>query len=359
MNAHRPDIDGLRGIACLFVLVAHSLSNHFYPEGAWLLAGTGGIGVILFFVLSASLLTVRLSEDGLAPKSLVAYAVARFVRILPMFWIAVVVYFAFGEIDILTVNLLWTALTFQTWHWHLWTIPIELQFYLLLPVILIASAAVTRKSPYLSIAILLISAVALDLYWQANGDLSRNTLARYLPSFAGGVVVALALLHLPRPSIRISTAIGGVGFFGVVALTILMKSGLLTEPRQSLFRVHNLYGMLWSLATYSVFVSGTVWSRWLSWAPLAAFGKTIYSTYLFHYLLVILIARQPEWWRVPACILTSIAVGWAVHHFVERRMGKLRAPITRVLTRSSSAQFKSHLLRDGGVYTSPTSDRAT
>lgn len=342
MAPKRPDIDGLRGIACLIVLVAHSLSNHYYPEGAWLFTGTGGIGVLLFFVLSAALLTVRLVEDGFARDSLVAYSVARFVRIMPMFWIAVLVYFLLGEIDIDTPSSLWTALTFQTWHWHLWTVPIELQFYVLLPLILAVAVRGARKNPGATFAVVLCSASALDVYWQVYGSPAESTLVRYVPTFLGGLSVGLALLYAPRPTTKSATMIGAIGFCGVIALTVLMKSGALVDPTNSLARIHNLYGLLWSLTTYAVFIGGSAWSRWLSWKPLSNFGKTIYSTYLFHYLFVILLARRPEWWAIPACIGASIASGWAGYAFGEQNIAKLRGPLTRTLTRWRSP-FSSRL----------------
>ena len=47
---HRPELDGLRGVAILIVLAAHT-GVHGFADGG------GGAGVTLFFVLSGYLIT--------------------------------------------------------------------------------------------------------------------------------------------------------------------------------------------------------------------------------------------------------------------------------------------------------------
>ena len=62
-----PALDGLRGVAVLLVLLAHSSNVGLRLHPALDLSGCGRMGVFLFFVLSAYLLTGQLlATDGLA-----------------------------------------------------------------------------------------------------------------------------------------------------------------------------------------------------------------------------------------------------------------------------------------------------
>ncbi len=96
----------------------------------WHLAGTGKIGVWLFFVLSALLLTRNFVNTGFGMDRLISYGGSRVIRILPLFIIAVLVHKAFGALGIAAWSDVMAALTFQKGYAHLWTVPVEFTFYL-------------------------------------------------------------------------------------------------------------------------------------------------------------------------------------------------------------------------------------
>ena len=75
---HRPELDGLRGIAILVVLGAHTGVPGFAGGG-------GGVGVVLFFVLSGYLITsLLLSERRRTGQvDLRAFYIRRGLRLLP------------------------------------------------------------------------------------------------------------------------------------------------------------------------------------------------------------------------------------------------------------------------------------
>lgn len=82
--------DGIRGLACLIVLITHAVNMFFI--GTPYLHGTGRIGVWLFFVLSAFLLTYKFERSGFSLLSISNYVIGRVLRIIPLFLISVVVY---------------------------------------------------------------------------------------------------------------------------------------------------------------------------------------------------------------------------------------------------------------------------
>ena len=85
-----PAAAGIRGFACLWVMVIHNFGFFVFPPGS--VDGCGKIGVWLFFVLSAYLLTYKLVASGTSMPVLAAYAWGRFWRIIPAFVVAVLFY---------------------------------------------------------------------------------------------------------------------------------------------------------------------------------------------------------------------------------------------------------------------------
>src|SRR6185369_15500611 len=169
-GARLAGLDGLRGLACLLVFFYH-LRWHARPlDGSRLVLNVGGfdaeplltrcdIGVAIFFVLSGLLLSLpfwsAILSGSPAPK-FGPYFWRRVCRILPAYYaILAVVYllrdgtYTFhGAIDFaLHATFLHTFADFSYLSVHpaLWTIGIEFQFYLLLPLLMAGMAALWRK----------------------------------------------------------------------------------------------------------------------------------------------------------------------------------------------------------------------
>jgi hypothetical protein len=81
-------LDVLRGIAILLVLVAHFLPFDGPIANAMLLS-CANAGVILFFFLSGFLMDRTFAQDS----QILPYVVRRAFRILPMYWISIILIF--------------------------------------------------------------------------------------------------------------------------------------------------------------------------------------------------------------------------------------------------------------------------
>jgi len=144
-----PGLDHLRALAISLVLLFH---YRIFPHPAWLteFGRFGWTGVDLFFVLSGYLISAQLLAE-IARRgsiSLKTYFIKRTFRILPAYLAVVAVYFlvpAFREREALPP--LWKFLTFTqnfglnlatmgTFS-HAWSLCVEEQFYLLLPLVLL------------------------------------------------------------------------------------------------------------------------------------------------------------------------------------------------------------------------------
>lgn len=134
-------IEGLRGFAALLVVASHYV-HHLTPNpGLWLMASTG---VDLFFVLSGFVFAPHLSRPGF---SVGAHLVRRFFRLYPLYVCALLMYALmrdpaerwkyFGE-HLLMLHTIVEAEAMIYYNGAFWSLPPEVGFYLLLPVLAIA-----------------------------------------------------------------------------------------------------------------------------------------------------------------------------------------------------------------------------
>src|ERR1700744_4339664 len=173
-------LDHLRAIAITYVILFH---YQFFGHPAWVraIAGFGWSGVDLFFVLSGFLISGQLFETITKGKqiSLSEFFIKRFFRIIPPFLLIIILYTTFPAVrEWGHLSPLWRYLTF-TLHFglnlreygtfsHAWSLCVEEQFYLILPLIFILFGYFkgSKKAIYL-IIILFISGFLIRL-WSWN-----------------------------------------------------------------------------------------------------------------------------------------------------------------------------------------------
>src|SRR5579871_5156059 len=160
-------LDGVRACACLTVIAYHislmTRDQHLWTDtsnrlvGAILLAG--GAGVTLFFVLSGFLLFLPYAQALLAEQpwpSARLFYLRRALRIIPGYYFSLVVLVLldhpeylepqrWGQLALFPIFLMdSTRATFQQLNGPYWTLAIEWQFYLLLPLLALGIIAMTR-----------------------------------------------------------------------------------------------------------------------------------------------------------------------------------------------------------------------
>lgn len=124
-------LNTLRGAAALIVVVSH-FSNATGAWGKLLGQGAGQLGVMLFFMLSGFLMSHLYWRREPSNRNLLRFFEARVARVLPLY-IAVVLlsFFSGWPYDIATGPALASHLLFLSGVSVLWTIPPEIQFYVL------------------------------------------------------------------------------------------------------------------------------------------------------------------------------------------------------------------------------------
>ncbi|MEI6060339.1 MAG: acyltransferase [Bacteroidota bacterium] len=150
INSRLSGLDHLRSLAILLVFMYHS--GRLFPHAEWTnkISNFGWTGVDLFFVLSGYLIASQLfAKIGREQQiSLREFFIKRLFRIIPAYSVVVAIYFlfqSFHEREALAP--LWKYLTFtqnlgldittQGTFSHAWSLCIEEQFYLLLPLTLV------------------------------------------------------------------------------------------------------------------------------------------------------------------------------------------------------------------------------
>ena len=132
---HLPSLDGARGLAAMMVLVSH-LANAGLLPGA-LGMGFGQMGVHLFFVLSGFLMAYLYADREFSRAQLRRFTVHRVGRVLPLFYLVVLLSMVFAN----GAGPIW-LFPLEGWRGPaalglihaqdvLWTIPVEVQFYVL------------------------------------------------------------------------------------------------------------------------------------------------------------------------------------------------------------------------------------
>ncbi|PUZ24644.1 Peptidoglycan/LPS O-acetylase OafA/YrhL, contains acyltransferase and SGNH-hydrolase domains [Chitinophaga costaii] len=149
-HRHLHGLDHLRAFAITFVFLYHYGGMFPHPDWVNRISKFGWTGVDLFFVLSGYLIASQLfATIGRGQAiSFREFFIKRFFRIIPAYLLTVIVYFSlpsFREREALAP--LWKYLTFtqnlgldlrtQGTFSHAWSLCIEEQFYLLLPLVLI------------------------------------------------------------------------------------------------------------------------------------------------------------------------------------------------------------------------------
>lgn len=341
-TAHFSNAEGIRGLACLIVLSGHGIAM-FFPAAGHSLLGVGRFGVWLFFVLSAFLLTNHLLLERLTGARLIDYAVGRVLRIMPLYLLAIVVYWWLGTTGIHTWRDVFRAATLSAGYAHLWTIPVEMKFYVLLGT-LIAPIAWIRQRLGLGLAVALaigIGLLAIPLFPPSLAYTRITGLGWYVPCFMAGVALSLAYPSLPRPRSWIAASVSAAILAGMVAITNSVRVLYGGDP--SPYWPFDKF--VWISVAWTVLVSLNVdrrglISRFWQTAPLRLVGRWSYPIYLFHWLVLMKFAHGYPGSASALAIAVTITIVFAAvcHKLVERPTMKLRPRISRLLERMAIPQ---------------------
>lgn len=255
-------MDGLRGIACLMVMLCHLSISGMQPFG-YFLPIWGEAGVSIFFALSAFLLGGQLLRGEIR---LPDYAKRRAFRILPIYWALIAVSAAVGGGVLLHHDYVAHALLLKG-NGHLWTIPVECMWYAVEPAAVIVAVWMGRRWYWLPLVAIAAACIAAPDVPSWTETQIRPTLLHAYPGFLAGLAAAyLRDRWKPQPT--------------VIMAAVLAMAALLTGQNMPFQRFVVWGGMS------MVLILGIVGSRdlgaMLDAVPLRFLGRVSFSAYLLH-----------------------------------------------------------------------------
>jgi peptidoglycan/LPS O-acetylase OafA/YrhL len=311
MRSRIAQLDGLRGLAILFVLVWHTVSAPWgytsgvagsLPRGPLALAWCG---VDLFFVLSGYLIADILLQARHATNAYRVFLFRRACRLLPLYLLSLVgyvvasvmlagepVYAPLFQPDspplwsycLLMQNLgmAWQNHFGPGWLAVTWSLAVEWQFYLLFP--LFVRYVPHRLMPCLAFLGIAISPLVRMMLPSTAGYVSLISRA---DAFLAGALVAYVLheplcthwLRTHRNLVRIAV---GICLFGTLIMMAKPEAFGAVTPWYGSF-THTWLALSFAIAILHLLTEETGWlSRRLQWPALRGLGTISYGIYLFH-----------------------------------------------------------------------------
>lgn len=322
---HQPELDGFRGLAVLFVLLAHSSFAGYDPLGIDF-NHFGSVGVYLFFVLSAYLINRQMLEalatQRATPKFWLRYALRRVLRIYPMYLLALIASYllfanGFGG-PIHHVDDILKHLSLTEAKGVFWTIPVEVAYYLISPLLVLSLWPLYRVRPWL--AMLLLLTATLALWYTRFLHLPMPLFLRFAPVLAFGTLLAMAQRRLRLP--------GGIGLALFALILTTVPSAARALYGVSIFHSYTYtaaYGLTWALILYQALYHEVALSALGRWKPLRYLGTLSFSIYLLHLpVLSLCQALLPKPWVMPAFVAGTLLASFLTFTFVERPMAQIK-----------------------------------
>lgn len=305
------EIQALRAFAVVAVLLYH----------LWPARISGGfVGVDVFFVVSGFLITAHLARELTATGTI---AVGRFWarrarRLLPASFLVLAVtpvatlavvpsgYWQqfFREIGASALYIENWALAANAVDYlaaeniaspvqHYWSLGVEEQIYLVWPLLLIVAAVMARRIVRLrplAVPVTVLAVLVASFVYSATLVINGSAVAYFVTparvwEFAAGGLLALAGAHLHRIPAAVAAAMAWAGWIGLIAVIMLFDESTPFPGHGALLPV------AFTLLVIAAGAPAVAWSpaRLVSLRPIQWLGDVSYSTYLWHWPLIVLL----------------------------------------------------------------------
>lgn len=332
-NAYRRDIDGLRAIAVLSVVVSHLQAD-------WLPGGYTGVDI--FFVVSGFLITSLIHGELAAGRfSVKRFYQRRINRLLPALALVLVCttvpsLFLLSPHDlILYAQSAFTSLVGVSnvffWHeygnyfagnasegvlLHTWTLGVEEQFYLLWPAfMLVVTRFFARHLVVIALAVTVVAVAVSELGTREFASASYYLLPTRFFELSMGGALAFWVRGRPAPARLVSTVAGIAGL-------ALVAAGFVLLDRSSAFPGVN--ALIPCLGAALLIFAGTdvrcFPARLLASPPMVFVGLLSYSMYLWHWPIITFCHYLGITIDLPvaaAIFATVLLLSWLTWKFVE------------------------------------------
>ncbi|MGL4829842.1 MAG: acyltransferase family protein [Vibrio sp.] len=292
---YRKDIQGLRAVAVLAVMVFH-LNHNLLPGG---FVGVDVFLVISGFLITSILLHKKANKHYCVSETLKYFYMSRFKRIAPAYFSMLIVIALFAAVFFLPSDFntfrkgLEKAAWFSSNHYfadfgdyfspasyeqpllHTWSLAVEIQFYLLAPFLVLLLPVRYLKWTFIGLLIGLTGLVEYRLRFIGLEQATYYSLYARLPEFFAGGLAALNVMTVPK-------RLGDSKWLSVIGLTLIVIA-VIVQPKMgpvpgvaALLPVIGTVLLLSQPAQYWV-------DKLLSSSILVWVGALSYSLYLWHW----------------------------------------------------------------------------
>jgi peptidoglycan/LPS O-acetylase OafA/YrhL len=358
----RPDIEGLRAVAIVAVLLCHA--------GVGFLAG-GYVGVDVFFVISGFLITrLLLGElDRTGTISLRGFYARRAKRLLPL---SAVLLATVGVLSMILLSplrntevagdIISAALYVANWHFaaqsvdyfaqglepspvlHLWSLAIEEQFYLVWPGVMLLATWFWRRrgnsirpALWVVLTLILVSSLVYGIVLTDDKPAFAyfSTFARAWELGLGAALALAGTVRLPRLG---AAALGWLGVAAIVYASFVFTSETTFPGTAALVPTLGAAALIFSGTALAETAGGVTGLRLgvgnvLAWGPIRYVGRISYSWYLWHWPFLVFAAAIWGPRLSVAAGLLAVAASWVptqlTHMLIEDPVR--RAPTLRRL----------------------------
>ena len=331
---HIHTLTGLRGLAALIVFVSHSANESLLPS--YLGHGFGQIGVMLFFVLSGFLMAYLYIHEDVNGENVRKYMLARIGRVFPLYFalllfsIVITRYISpesFYPFKFDDLGAALRALLLIEAKYVFWTIPVEVQFY----VVFVGFWFLYKKgfSAYFLLLFIILTMLPSVVLYIIFSELPK-IVSTYSYAFFLGVLSALLydnIKHSPSARKLFSvTALPALLLLFVNLPEIRSKYDILVFGDSAILRI---WGdpVTWAIV-YTVFISAALNIRSLNILNSKFFvrlGDVSYGFYLIHYPVLMFFVVETNI-ASPAKFSLAFVVTFALSHlsfyFFERPAAK-------------------------------------
>ena len=332
----RKDIDGLRGIAVLAVVLFHSGLEF---------ASGGYIGVDVFFVISGFLITQSIQSNINKNRfSVLKFYERRILRIFPAAITVLIVTGFFGfnilfpeELKELLESIFY-FLQFRSNFWasesisyfgistefkpliHLWSLSIELQFYVFLPLILSPFLLRNKRNTLIIICLALLTFSFLYAHLYVGENINKGYFSSLMRvwQFALGVTLRLVIVHRNRSGMGLAFK----DFLTGCGILMVVISVYIFDQRSNFPGIRALLPCIGAVLILAFGDERTFFGKCLSTFWLRSIGIVSFSLYLVHQPIFayyrVINGRKLESVESVFLILVSLIVAGVLYFLIEK-----------------------------------------
>lgn len=333
VKAYRSDIDGLRAIAVISVMLYHF--------SVWPFTG-GFVGVDIFFVISGYLITSGICKENSHGKfSFASFYIRRARRLFPALLSTIVIcyviaffFFSPADFEKMSASTIFalTGLS-NIYFWmsadyfdsasilkpllHTWSLSVELQFYLLWPAVLVILARISRKAIFPGALLVTVAGFAISLL-AIKYD---STGAYYLTQYRFYEFIAGGLIFFFRSAKYFTRLKKANSVFFIIGIALITYS-IFSYSTSTVFPGKNALAPV--IGSMLIILSGdkSNFGKVLSLRPMRYLGEISYSLYLVHWPVVVFTQYilVKEFSGISGLLLAIISLVLAVpmHRYIEK-----------------------------------------